>query len=103
MHLKMMLLDNFVHADLHPGNILVRKKAGKLSLVILDVGLIFTTTNTDWEHFKDLFRAIVEKNGKYGAKLMVRFAKSHEISPEEEEKFVEEMDKIFSSVRDLKI
>ena len=27
MHLKMLMMDNFIHADLHPGNVLVRMEA----------------------------------------------------------------------------
>lgn len=34
-----LFLHGFVHSDLHPGNILARKKNGKLQLVLLDHGL----------------------------------------------------------------
>uniref|UniRef100_A0A6B2L3F4 Protein kinase domain-containing protein n=1 Tax=Arcella intermedia TaxID=1963864 RepID=A0A6B2L3F4_9EUKA len=103
-YLKMMLLDNFVHADLHPGNILVRKnEKGKLGLVFLDVGLVSHLSPSDFEHFKLLFKAIVQREGKHGAKLMVQFAKDHNLTPEEEERFVNDMDAIFQDVRSKKM
>jgi len=102
-YLKMMLLDNFVHADLHPGNILVRKKNDNLQLVFLDVGLIYSASAYEWDHFKQLFKAIVEKNGRYGASLMVKFAKEHNLSPGTEKIFEEEMGALFDSIRDLKM
>jgi len=30
-YLKMLLIDNFVHTDLHPGNIFVRARADEVS------------------------------------------------------------------------
>jgi aarF domain-containing kinase len=82
-YLKMMLFDNFVHADLHPGNILVRRSAdNELQAVLLDVGLVSQLSDTDWLHFKDLFKCIVQGDGKGGAELMVRHARDSKISPE---------------------
>lgn len=75
-YLQMMLWDYFVHADLHPGNILVRpSKAGDSpELVLLDVGLVAAFSPTAAQHFVDLFQAIVNGNGVYGAKLMIQHA-----------------------------
>jgi len=53
----------------------------------------------DWEHFKDLFKAIVEGNGKDGAHMIVKFSKDRDLTKDEEEKFVTEMDNIFTSIR----
>ncbi|EOD17069.1 putative ABC1 family protein [Emiliania huxleyi CCMP1516] len=41
LYLKMLLLDNLMHADLHPGNILLRRarRYGRNSLALLDVGM----------------------------------------------------------------
>jgi aarF domain-containing kinase len=61
--LKMMLVDNFVHADLHPGNILVDEgRDGSNSspqVVLLDVGLITQLSEKDRENFLKLFSAVV--------------------------------------------
>jgi predicted unusual protein kinase regulating ubiquinone biosynthesis (AarF/ABC1/UbiB family) len=42
--LKMLFVDNFVHADLHPGNILVRfRKDGLLGTFFTGVQYLFTS------------------------------------------------------------
>lgn len=37
---KMIFIDNFVHCDLHPGNILVAGSTGSLKMVFLDAGIV---------------------------------------------------------------
>lgn len=103
--LKMILVHNFIHADLHPGNILVRKNpvTDELQLVLLDTGLISELSDTDWLHFKQLFKCIVQGDGKGGAKLMVEHARQTNISDEDKEKFVSEMDKLFHEMRTRKM
>jgi aarF domain-containing kinase len=62
-YMKMMLADHFIHADLHPGNILVRlprEKHDDAQLIILDAGLVTKLSNTDAEHFVELFKAILD-------------------------------------------
>jgi aarF domain-containing kinase len=95
-YMKMMLIDHFVHADLHPGNVLVRhpnnlhmqQSAGgsrfnpshvdpneTTQLVLLDVGLVTEMSGEDASHFVELFKAIVEGNGEYGSELMIKYAR----------------------------
>ena len=72
--LKMLLLDNFVHADLHPGNVLVRERKGdshKPQIVILDAGLVIRMNERDRTNFIDLFSCVAAGNGKKGARLMI--------------------------------
>jgi aarF domain-containing kinase len=87
---KMALVDNFVHADLHPGNILVRgwrpggpaaadkvggdskeKYDGEPTLVFLDAGLTVELSAVDQRNFTDLFRAVAMADGALAARLMV--------------------------------
>ena len=50
MFLKMVFLHNFVHCDLHPGNILVSSNDEKL--IILDPGLTASLSNKDMRNFR---------------------------------------------------
>ena len=73
--LRMVLRHNFVHADLHPGNIFVQvgdKQAGlPLNLVFLDCGLVSQLNDVDLENFVALFMAVKDGNGQKAAELMV--------------------------------
>ena len=70
----MVFLDNCVHGDLHPGNVLIREsktKGGKPEVVFLDAGLVVKLTDHDRKNFIDLFSAVAAGNGKLGAQLMI--------------------------------
>ena len=70
----MMFIDNFVHGDLHPGNVLVREHKGingKPQIVFLDAGLVIKLSEKDRKNFLDLFAAVAAGNGKRGAHLMI--------------------------------
>ncbi|EOD35762.1 putative ABC1 family protein [Emiliania huxleyi CCMP1516] len=58
LYLKMLLLDNLMHADLHPGNILLRRarRYGRNSLALLDVGMACTAREEFEADMSDLFR-----------------------------------------------
>ncbi|CAE8702786.1 unnamed protein product, partial [Polarella glacialis] len=49
VYLQMLLVDNFMHADLHPGNMLFRKvgPSGKPQIVILDAGMAADLTTAE--------------------------------------------------------
>jgi aarF domain-containing kinase len=84
--LKMLFEDNFVHADLHPGNILVCNKnfepsedgislaftsAQDHQLVFLDVGLVTSLSDYDRRNFIELFQAVIKGNGYKVGRLMI--------------------------------
>jgi aarF domain-containing kinase len=93
--LQMLLWDNFVHADLHPGNIMVRfvdrigtirwtgKPCTELcellkherlipQLVYLDTGLVTQLSKRDRQNFTDLFIALVLRgDGRLAGKLLI--------------------------------
>jgi aarF domain-containing kinase len=76
--LKMIFLDNFVHADLHPGNIMVMGNPSDPSIVFLDVGLVSILDSTDRRNFIDLFRAIVSGNGSEVGELLLERSREHQ-------------------------
>ncbi|KAK9819987.1 hypothetical protein WJX72_004814 [[Myrmecia] bisecta] len=90
-YLKMLLEDNFVHTDLHPGNILVRVRgqegvgdgAGaevrdKLQLILLDFGLAEELTPRVRKHFISFLHMITSGNGRLAAYHMLRFGRKQE-------------------------
>lgn len=121
--LKMMIQDNFIHSDMHPGNIMVilqnekgdsyplSTKKNKFNrhipsgydsdsilhmflqkklwsfvddaicsgydrpvLVFVDTGLTWTLSSQNLDNFLDLFKCVINGNGKKAARLMVERA-----------------------------
>jgi aarF domain-containing kinase len=76
--LRMMLIHNFVHADLHPGNILVETPStseADVRLVFLDCGLVSQLSDRDNENFIALFTALCDGDAEHGAQLMIERAR----------------------------
>ena len=81
--LKMMLVDNFVHADMHSGNILIQvnEKKGKsgffnsdsfdLKLILIDVGLVSSLKDLEIYNFAALFDCLRTGDGKQAARLIL--------------------------------
>lgn len=115
--LKMILYDDFVHGDLHPGNIRVRlyppddesrfKKSVRASitppsysngtiskrqfdLVFLDVGIASKLNETDRRNFVDLLRAVIEGRGyDAGEMILDRAPRQACKNPEELKRHIE--------------
>ena len=65
----MIFEDNFVHSDLHPGNIFVTPDGEKL--VILDAGMVTEHTNEDHELIVSILSSFINNNGKRAGELMI--------------------------------
>ncbi|KAL0968025.1 hypothetical protein UPYG_G00261290 [Umbra pygmaea] len=101
--LKMVFVDNFVHGDLHPGNILVqhgsadepqgratltdlwdtvvvsmRPVPATLQLVLLDSGIVSQLSDRDLINFRAVFTAVVLRQGEQVAELILNHARAND-------------------------
>ncbi|KAK3277444.1 hypothetical protein CYMTET_14549 [Cymbomonas tetramitiformis] len=94
--MKMMLWDNLVHADLHPGNVLVREPPSNLAtgspivamlgrlagfkwqscpqIVLLDAGMTADLESSDSGNLLDFFQAVSTFDGPNLARTMMHFS-----------------------------
>lgn len=71
---KMVFIDNFVHADLHPGNIILneqRNKNAKMRVSFIDAGLVASLSPLDLDNLVELFYAVIMKDGSTVGRLMI--------------------------------
>ncbi|XP_022142223.1 probable serine/threonine-protein kinase abkC [Momordica charantia] len=82
--LKMLLVDNFIHADMHPGNILVRvhEKSSRKRLfkskphvVFLDVGMTAELSGNDRVNLLEFFKAVARRDGRTVAECTLKLSK----------------------------
>ncbi len=66
-----MFVHNFVHGDLHPGNILVQDPTSHPTLVLIDCGIATSLGPVDFEKFHKVFKAIVTGDGETVADLIL--------------------------------
>ncbi|CAM9290423.1 unnamed protein product [Laminaria digitata] len=83
--LKMVFVHNFVHGDLHPGNLMVgrREDNGGPRLVMLDAGIVCELDQHDRKNFIDLFYAVVVGDGKQAGRLMIERARDQQCTDPE--------------------
>lgn len=122
--LKMVFVHNFVHCDIHPGNVLVQKNApttasfidtimnvfrgeeqsddDSYTIVFLDAGIVTQLNENDQKNLKDLFKAVILNEGKEAGRLMVERAKYERCSDVEGgiEAFSEGISEIVSEFHD---
>ncbi|KAL9258798.1 ABC1 family protein YPL109C, mitochondrial-like protein [Drosera capensis] len=101
--LKMLLVDNFIHADMHPGNILVRLTRSKISqnqlfqskphVIFLDVGMTAELSKKDRLNLLEFFKAVAYMDGRTAAQCTLEFSKQQNCP--NPKAFVEEVDKYF--------
>ena len=78
-------MDNFIHADMHPGNILVRVSneksrrkrlfKSKPHVVFLDVGMTAELSGNDRVNLLEFFKAVARRDGRTVAERALKLAK----------------------------
>jgi aarF domain-containing kinase len=98
---KMVFVDNYVHADLHPGNILVSvdmsQSPTKLKLSFIDTGLVVQLQRADARNFVDLFRAVITNDGYTAGQLMIERSRG-QVPVLDKEQFSQEIQELVSNV-----
>lgn len=98
--LKMMLQDNFIHGDLHPGNIFVRFVNNIPKVVLLDVGMTAELNAHSRAVMLGLFKAIAAKNGRDVAHYTLQFSEDQTCpDPEAFKKAVDDKFNEYLSIR----
>ena len=76
-YLQMLLADNFIHADMHPGNILLRTSAcgtAPPTLVLIDAGMVDVMSPEEQDNFIGVFQAMGAGDGDKAARHLMRFS-----------------------------
>ena len=100
-YLKMLLKDNLMHADLHPGNILLQAGAPDKGInpriVLVDAGMVAQLTRTEQDNFIGLLQAFGRGDGARAAQCLLRFSDSQTCaSAEKRGEFSEAMRLMFA-------
>jgi aarF domain-containing kinase len=66
---KMIFLDNFVHGDLHPGNVFVSPDGKRF--VLFDVGIVNEYQESDHNAIVDILAAFIRYQGRKAGRLMI--------------------------------
>jgi len=69
--MEMIFLHDFVHGDLHPGNILVDKVDGKIRMNVLDGGLVLELGEREHKNLVGVLGAFIKRDGHGAGRLMV--------------------------------
>ncbi|GMI93365.1 Activity of BC1 complex Kinase 10a [Hibiscus trionum] len=102
--LKMLLVDNFIHADMHPGNILVRVSQNKASrkrlfkkkphVIFLDVGMTAELSKGDRVNLLEFFKAVARRDGRTAAECTLRLSQRQNCP--NPKAFIEEVEEAFA-------
>jgi aarF domain-containing kinase len=104
--LKMVFTTNYIHCDLHPGNVLIRldDKGKPSEIVLLDAGITCELAAQDELNLRDLFKAVVLNEGEKAGRLFVDRAKREKCSsiPGGVERFSKDLAVIISEFHDAR-
>jgi len=94
--LQMIFIHDFIHGDLHPGNILVfsDKDTGKMNMTLLDCGLVIEFGPNTHETVVKILGAFTRRQGRNAGQLMVDTTTSKTKNALDIERFIQGIEKI---------
>ncbi len=96
LYLKMLLVDNLMHADLHPGNILIHvTEKGRPTLTLVDAGMVAELTDLERTNFIGLLEAMGTGDGDRAARHILGFSLTQTCVGEDAELFAQEVKEVF--------
>jgi aarF domain-containing kinase len=99
--LKMIFLNDLLHGDLHPGNILVSEDAaGKTKLHLLDCGLVVEMGPEQHVNLVKILGAFTRRNGRLAGQLMVDTSSNCQAGELDVELFVRGIERIVAADAD---
>lgn len=100
--MQMLFTNNFVHGDMHPGNILVSlgEDGSTPEVVVLDTGLAIKMRPVDWQNFMDVLHAIAMRDCQEVGKLMVERSPGDRSKVLDEDRFIEGVAGLVHTARD---
>lgn len=105
IYLNMLLKDNLMHADLHPGNILYSHQNSSkdsyfstLQMQMVDAGMTAELTPLQQLNFIGLIEAIGEGNGVMAADHVITFSSTNKMEENRRDAFRADMVTLFKSV-----
>ena len=97
--LKMVFEDNFIHADLHPGNVIFQQQGSHdWNLSFIDAGLVAQLQPEDRKNFIDLFAAVVRNDGKRVGELMMERSRGGGVGCRDKEGFARQIGELVNEV-----
>jgi aarF domain-containing kinase len=119
IYLKMLIEDNLMHADLHPGNILIQYTlngspmtpadyrravaAGigeqvETDVVLVDAGMVASLTSDERSNFIGMLEATGDGNGRQAAYFISKFSNKRHYSKETIEAFQQDTEVLFAKI-----
>lgn len=92
--LKMIFLNDFVHGDLHPGNILIRGEPPNLRMILLDCGLVLEMGPAQHVNLVKVLGAFTRRDGRLAGQLMVDLKSESQAGPKDIELFIDGIEQI---------
>jgi aarF domain-containing kinase len=112
LYLKMLLVDNLMHADLHPGNIMLDaqqhgnryplpgpdalKDFHRFGVTLVDAGMVAQLTDNESSAFIGLLASLGTGDGKEAAKFALQFSIENNLSDEKRNAFMDDMVELFA-------